>query len=139
MKKKIIKRDSRGNIVNYYGFHVTDEVHKKQCYVQLTNIPNPLSVALLVNGEVIATIDYSRFTLENLRKHEVVYSENYIWNYIYSECRKHLPRRLIFIDQLTADNSSVAGDLCDFIPEKDLVVDDYFFDREMAGINEFND
>lgn len=139
MKKKTITTDSRGNIVNYYGFHVADDISKKHCCIQLTDTPTPFSAALLVNGDVFATVDYSRFILENLKRHEVVYTENYIWNYIYSECRKVLPRRLIFIDQLTVDNASVAGNLCDFVPEADLVVEDYFSDREMAGINEFND
>lgn len=131
--KQIITRDNRGNLVNWYGFEVSETSHDKSCFLDLFGSEFS-NVALLHLDDGIIEIDFSDLVLENIDSKKVIHTENEICNYLYSECRKYEEGRPIYVNPLEVEDLPIAGRLEDFMTESELAVDSYFSERDYFDV-----
>lgn len=127
--KQIITRDNRGNLVNWYGFEVSETSSDKSCFLDLFG-SELVGVALLHLDDDTIEIDFSDLILENVSSKKVIHTENKICNYLYSECRKYEKNRPIYVNSFEVEDFPIAGRLEDFMTESELAVDSYFSEKD---------
>ena len=130
-KRKKIEMDENGKVVKWYGFWVTEDIYKEDYYIDFFKSGGLLEVALCLKDEIVAVINYAELYLENAKEGKVIHTENEIMNYIYTECRKHVKCRKIFVNEIDTELIKVAGGEDIFMSDEERKLDDYFFEREM--------
>lgn len=131
--KHTIKRDERGNLVQWYGFEASETAYEKSCFLDLFGSEFS-NIALLYVDDTTIEIDFSDFVLENTTSKKVIHTENEICNYLYTECRKYEADRKIYIHPFEVENLSLAGRLEDFMTEPELAVETYFSEKDYFDV-----
>ena len=130
-KRKKIEMDENGKVVKWYGFWVTEDIYKEDYYIDFFKSGGLLEVALCLKDEIVAVINYAELYLANAKEGKVINTENAIMNYIYTECRKHVKFKKIFVGEIETELIKVAGGEDIFMSDEERKLDDYFFEREM--------
>lgn len=129
-QKRGIERDKQGNLVKWYGFWVSDDIESEKCRLYFGYDVDSNVVYLFLYDDHIASIDYSYLVDENREARKVIHTENEIWAFIYKECRKCVGNRKIFVARGDVERggiaSTVAGNLSDFLNQKEKDLDEYF-------------
>ena len=90
----VIETNERMEVTNFYGFYPSNNPELKEAYIVATCE----GIELYENGQHIINIDW---IFEFLGQQP---TDNEIWDYIMSECRKYTDIEKIFIDRDFADN-----------------------------------
>lgn len=133
-QRRSIIRDERGNMIRWYGFWVSDDAEEENCHIEFTYAGE---VELYRYEDLIETISYMHMTVANMstgsEPGKVVYTENQIADYIYSECRKYEKNLKIYVDRSDVEygiGSAIAGIDYEFQTKTERDINEYFLERD---------